>query len=145
MNRRKGWRISSAHCQNFPLLHLRHSSFSNPSVALSTHSPFSSPCFASPTLQALHLHHLASCPLCGHICLAFLFFNIRTNLEFFQSVICNKIIVSHRSNMRLNNCRQSLVVVEKLPMKYVEWKKCYIYDNYITCYLAYQLVVVKFA
>ena len=39
----------TAHSPILPLLHLRHSSFSNPS-------------FASPTSQALHLIHLASCP-----------------------------------------------------------------------------------
>ena len=37
----------TAHSPTLPLLHLRHSSFSNPS-------------FASPTSQALHLRHLAS-------------------------------------------------------------------------------------
>ena len=39
----------TAHFPTLPLLHLRHSSFSNPS-------------FASPTSQALHLCHLASRP-----------------------------------------------------------------------------------
>ena len=39
----------TAHSPSFPLLHLRHSSFSNSS-------------FASPTSQALHLIHLASLP-----------------------------------------------------------------------------------
>ena len=39
----------TAHFPTVPLLHLRHSSFSNPS-------------FASPTAQALHLIHLASRP-----------------------------------------------------------------------------------
>ena len=39
----------TAHSQTLPLLHRRHSSFSNPS-------------FASPTSQALHLIHLASRP-----------------------------------------------------------------------------------
>ena len=38
-----------AHSPTLPLLHLHHSSFFNPS-------------FASPMSQALHLHHLASCP-----------------------------------------------------------------------------------
>ena len=38
-----------AHFPTLPLLHLRHSSFSNPS-------------FASSTSQVLHLHHLASRP-----------------------------------------------------------------------------------
>ena len=47
----------TAHSPTFPLLHLRHSSFSNPS-------------FASPTSQALHLIHLASrpCPLVWRVC-----------------------------------------------------------------------------
>ena len=78
---------SSAHSPTFPSLHLRHSTFSNPSVALPTsqlilqpfrrftyntdhsptlpslyphHSSFSNPTFAFPTSQALHLGHLAS-------------------------------------------------------------------------------------
>ena len=40
---------SKAHSPTLMLLHLHHSSFFNPS-------------FASPTLQSLHLIHLASCP-----------------------------------------------------------------------------------
>ena len=44
----------TAHSPAIPLLHLRHSSFSNPS-------------FASPTSQALHLIHLASRPCLHHI------------------------------------------------------------------------------
>ena len=79
--------MSSAHSPTFSLLHLHHSSFSNPSLALPTsqlilqpfhcfthitahsptlsllhlrHSSFSTPSFASPTPQALHLIHLAS-------------------------------------------------------------------------------------
>ena len=78
----------TAHSPILPLLHLRHSSFSNPSFAspmsqlilqpfrrftyVTTHSPtlpllhlrhssFSNPSFATPS-QALHLHHLASRP-----------------------------------------------------------------------------------
>ena len=74
----------------FPSLHLRHNSFSNPSIALPTsqlilqpfhrlthvtahsptlpllhlrHSSFYNPSFASPTSQALHLIHLASRPM----------------------------------------------------------------------------------
>ena len=42
----------TSHSPTLPLLHLRHSSFSNP-------------CFASPTSQALHLIHLARCPCSG--------------------------------------------------------------------------------
>ena len=76
-----------AHSQNFPSLHLRHNTFSNPSVALPTsqfirqtfrhfiyvtthfptlqslylrHSSFSNPSFASPTWQALHLFNQAN-------------------------------------------------------------------------------------
>ena len=45
-----------------PSLYLRHSSFSNPSVALPTSQSFSNPSFASPTSHALHLIHLASRP-----------------------------------------------------------------------------------
>ena len=62
VKRRKGWRMSCdlgeatknftyviAHSPTLPLLHLHHSSFSNPS-------------FAPPTTEALHLRHLASRP-----------------------------------------------------------------------------------
>ena len=45
----------TAHSQILPLLHLHHSSFSNTS-------------FASPTSQALHLHHLVSRPCCQLSC-----------------------------------------------------------------------------
>ena len=44
----------TAHCPTLPLLHLRHSSFSNPS-------------FASSTSQPVHLRHLASCPWCKEL------------------------------------------------------------------------------
>ena len=81
--------MSRAHSPTFLSLHLRHNSFSNPSVALPTsqlilqllhwftyvtvHSPtltlvhlrlssFSNPFSASPTSLALHLRHLASRP-----------------------------------------------------------------------------------
>ena len=79
----------TAHSPTIPSLHLRHSSFSNPSVASPTsqlilqsffcfsyitahsptlplhhlrHSSLSNPSFASPTSQALHLRRLASRP-----------------------------------------------------------------------------------
>ena len=66
--------MSSAHSPNFPLLHLRQSSISNPFrcfIYVTAHSPtltllnlrhssFSNPSFVSPTSQALHLIHLAS-------------------------------------------------------------------------------------
>ena len=70
------FRHPPAHSPTFPSLHLRYSSFSNPSVVFPTsqlilqpfrcltyitvHSP--TPSFASPTSQALHLIHLASRP-----------------------------------------------------------------------------------
>ena len=81
--------MSSAQSATLLSLHLRHSSFSNSSVALPTsqlilqffhcftyvtahspvllllhlcHSSFSNPSFASPMVQALHLHHLTSHP-----------------------------------------------------------------------------------
>ena len=80
-----GWLLGGVHSPIFPSLHLRHSSFSNPSVTLPTsqlilqpfrhftyvtahsptlplfhlrHSSFSNPSLASPTSQALHLRHL---------------------------------------------------------------------------------------
>ena len=60
--RRKGWR--SAHSPSFPSLHLRHSSFSNPSAALPTSQLILQPfcCFIyvtalSPTLLSLLLRH----------------------------------------------------------------------------------------
>ena len=79
--------LSFAHSPTFSSLHLRHNSFSNPSVALPMsqlilqpfsrftyvtdhsptlpllhlrHSSFSNSSFASPTSQVLHLCHLAS-------------------------------------------------------------------------------------
>ena len=55
---------ATTHSPNLPLLHLRHSSFSNSS-------------FASPTSQALHLIHLASRP-----CLRAGVFNPRPSGEF---------------------------------------------------------------
>ena len=93
----------SSHSPTFPSLHLRHSSFSNPSVALPTsqlilqpfrrftyvtahsptlsllhprHSSFSNISFASPTSPTLHLRHLASRP-CNFVC--FLLCKIASN------------------------------------------------------------------
>ena len=93
MSRTHSYSHSRAHSPTFPSLHLRHNSFSNPSVALPTsqlilqrfrrftyvtahsptlpsihlrHSSFTNPSIASPTPQALHLIHLASRP-----CLSF--------------------------------------------------------------------------
>ena len=71
----------TAHSPILPLLHLRHNSFSNPSIVLSTpqlilpnlpllhlrHSSFSNPSFASPTSQALNLIHLANHPWCASL------------------------------------------------------------------------------
>ena len=54
-----------------PLLHLRDSSFYNPS-------------FASPTTQALHLRHLESCPCCKRPQ------NNRKNCEAIRDVTCFK-------------------------------------------------------
>ena len=50
---------ATAHSPSLPLLHLRHSLFSNPS-------------FTSPTLPALHLIHLASRPCTEPVCHNFL-------------------------------------------------------------------------
>ena len=53
----------TAHSTALPLLHLCHSSLSNPSAASSIHhSSFCSHSIASPTSQALHVLHLVSCP-----------------------------------------------------------------------------------
>ena len=84
---------SRVHSPTFTSPHLRHNSFSNPSIALPTsqlilqpfrcftyvtarsptlpllhlrHSSFSNPSFASSTSQALHLIHLASRPYSQH-------------------------------------------------------------------------------
>ena len=101
MKRCKGWRMSlilqcihrftyvSAHYPTLPPLHLRHSSFSDPSAASPTsqlilqpyrsftyvtahsptlpplhlrHSSFYNPSLASPTSHALHVRHLESRP-----------------------------------------------------------------------------------
>ena len=56
---------SRAHSPTFPSLHLRHNSFSNPSVLYVRHSSFSNPSVASPMSQFIlqpffqspHLHH----------------------------------------------------------------------------------------
>ena len=68
-------KLCSAHSPSFPSLHLRHSSFSNSSLAFSTSqlilqpfrcftyvSLFSNPSFVSPTSQDFQLRHLASRP-----------------------------------------------------------------------------------
>ena len=52
----------TTHSPTLPSLYLRHSSFSNPSVASPTSSSFSNPSFASPTSQDFHLCQLASRP-----------------------------------------------------------------------------------
>ena len=52
----------TTHSPTLPSLYLRHSSFSNPSVALPTSQFILQPFFASPTSQALHLIYLASRP-----------------------------------------------------------------------------------
>ena len=82
----------TAHSPTLPLLHLRHSSFSNPS-------------FASPTLQALHLIHLARRPFGVvihdrnnvHLSALFLLFRINTRilkLALCMCVFLYKILVS---------------------------------------------------
>ena len=67
MGRAHSYSHSRAHSPTFPALHLRHHSFSNPSVAFSTSQLILQPfhCFTyvtvhSPTPQALHLIQLAS-------------------------------------------------------------------------------------
>ena len=52
----------TAHSPTLPSLYLRHSSFSNPSVASPTSQLILHPSFASPTSQDFHLRHLASRP-----------------------------------------------------------------------------------
>ena len=52
----------TTHSLTLPSLYIRHSSFSNPSVASPTSQFISNPSFASSTSQALHLRHLASRP-----------------------------------------------------------------------------------
>ena len=58
----RGFNYVIAHSPTFPSLHLHHSSFSNPSVALPTSKFIFQLFFRSPTSQALHLIHLASRP-----------------------------------------------------------------------------------
>ena len=62
--------MSSAHSPSFQSFHLRHSSFSNPSLALSTSQLILQPfrCFSyvtahSPTLLSLYLRHSSFCNL----------------------------------------------------------------------------------
>ena len=107
--------MSSAHSPNFPSHLLRHSSFSNPSVALPTsqiilqtfprftyvtdhsptlpllhlqHSSFSNPSFASPTSQDFHLRHLASRSY---------FYPLSANSPSFQSLHLHQISFSNPS------------------------------------------------
>ena len=61
---KNGWRMNCTHIPTFPPLHRRHSSFSNPSVALPTSQIILQPfrCFTyvtahSPNLISLHLRH----------------------------------------------------------------------------------------
>ena len=54
--------IAAAHFPTLPSLYLRHSPFSNPSVASPTSQLILQPFFCSPMSQAIHLHHLASRP-----------------------------------------------------------------------------------
>ena len=64
MSRAHSYSHSRAHSPSFPSLHLRHNSFSNPSLALPTSQLILQPfrCFTyvtthSPTLPLLYLHH----------------------------------------------------------------------------------------
>ena len=50
----------TTHSPTLPSFYLRHSPFSNPSVASPTSQFNSNPSFASPTSQVLHLIHMAS-------------------------------------------------------------------------------------
>ena len=52
----------TAHSATLPSFYLRHSSFPTLLLLHLRHSSFSNPSFASPTSQALHLRHLASRP-----------------------------------------------------------------------------------
>ena len=74
----------AAHSLTLPLLHLRHSSFSNPS-------------FASPTSQALHLIHLASRP-CNVFIWTRFFFSKRQikETETAHHMICSCEALAHR-------------------------------------------------
>ena len=68
-------RDATAHSPTLPSLYLRHSSFSNPSVASPTSQLILLPSFTSSTSQALHLRHLASHPWP----IGYTFFNFLTN------------------------------------------------------------------
>ena len=79
----------TAHSPTLPLLHLRHSSFSNPS-------------FASPTSQDLHLIHLASRPWQSRRCYCH---EPLAPLEMGHSGIST--VLTQYESMRLRSLRQS--------------------------------------
>ena len=81
----------TTHSQTFPLLHLSHSSFSNPS-------------FASPTSQALHLRHLANRP-----CLSTLVTKFSQNIE--ADTDKNKALID------CHKCSSFLSIVNSHPLK----------------------------
>ena len=93
--------MSRTHFPIFPPLHLRHNSFSNPSVASPMFSSFSNPSFASPTSQALHLIHLAS----------------RSCHSFIneQSSFCNLSVTSSTSQLILQPFRRFTYVTAHSP------------------------------
>ena len=85
----------TAHSPTLPLLHLRHSSFSNP-------------CFASPTSQALHLIHLASRPW------------RRLGITEIDGGLIIKLDPRTIGNMRLHE-KNSITMVERLKFQLL-WK-----------------------
>ena len=110
MRRRKGWRMScdvgevterlenelcsfcrftyvTTHSPTLPLLHLRHSLFSNPS-------------FASPTSQALHIRHLANRP-----CISTLV------TKFSQNIVADT--DKNKARIDLHKCSSSFLSIVK--------------------------------
>ena len=84
--------MENEHSPTLPLLHLRHSSFSNPS-------------FASPTSQALHLRHLAN----------------RLCISTFVTKFSQNIVADNDKNKALIDCHKCsssfLSIVKSHPLK----------------------------
>ena len=103
MKQRKGWRMNSAmtitmssvHSPTFSSLHLRHSSFSNPSVASPTSQFILQPfrCFIyvtvhSPTLLSLLLRHCSSLNSLGKLPMLLTHYTPNNDFKFGQVSEC---------------------------------------------------------
>ena len=93
----------TTHSPTLPLLHLRHSSFSNPS-------------FASPTSQALHLRHLANRPCISTLVTKFSQ-NIEADTDKNNALIdCHKCSSSFLSIVKSHPLKIPASVLEKVRL-----------------------------